>query len=71
MRTVINMIEAVGTFVGLILSIAAVMAIVVFAGWFVFVYYPGGADCWLLDEVVVGDLLRFFAWLTGTHSACP
>lgn len=71
MQTVSKMIEAAGTFIASILSIAAMIAIVVFAGWFVFVYYPGGANCWLLDQIVVGDLLRFFAWLTGTHSACP
>jgi hypothetical protein len=71
MQTVSKIIEAAGTFIAPILSIAAMIAIVVFAGWFVFVYYPDGADCWLFDQVVVGDLLRLFAWLTGTHLACP
>jgi hypothetical protein len=65
-----KMIETLGTLVILVLTTAAIVAIVVFSYWFIFIHYPGGAGCWFLDQVVVGDLLRFFEWLTDTHSAC-
>lgn len=66
-----KMIETLGTLITLVLAIAAIVAIVVFSYWFIFIYYAGGAGCWFRDQVVVGDLLRVFEWLTGAHSACP